>query len=153
LWAEVPKVYTAAMDRDALLAATEQLLLGLGDELVAAYVFGSVARGTAGPRSDLDLGVLCRNAPEPDLGGLRFDLAEKLELAVRRPVDIVVLNSAPADLVHRVLRDGILVHDANRRARLDFEVRARAQYLDLAPLRELYRRPVGAPLDATKETA
>jgi predicted nucleotidyltransferase len=146
-------VYTVAMDRDALLAATEQLLRGLGEDLLAAYVFGSVARGTAGPHSDLDLAVLFRTAPARDLGGLRFDLAEKLELLVRRPVDIVVLNSAPADLVHRVLRDGIVVHDANRKARLAFEVRARAQYLDLAPLRALYRRPVGAPLDTAKETA
>ena len=57
-----------------------------------------------------------------------------------RPVEVVVLNTAPADLVHRVLRDGILVLDRDRPARIRFEVQSRNEYFDLAPLRRLYRR-------------
>jgi hypothetical protein len=37
------------------------------------------------------------------------------------PVQVVVLHAAPTDLVHRVLRDGILVleNDASRRVRFE----------------------------------
>jgi hypothetical protein len=55
-------------------------------------------------------------------------------------VQVVALNRAPADLVHRVLRDGHIVLDADRAARLRFEVHKRNEYFDLAPIRRLYRR-------------
>ncbi len=58
---------------------------------------------------------------------------------------MVVLNRAPADLVHRVLRDGRLVLDLDPAARIRFEVQSRNEYFDLAPVRRLYRRyPVPA---------
>jgi hypothetical protein len=55
-------------------------------------------------------------------------------------VQVVALNRASADLVHRVLRDGRLVLDRDRSARIRFEVRSRNQYFDMAPIRRLYRR-------------
>ncbi|HVZ37518.1 MAG TPA: nucleotidyltransferase domain-containing protein [Polyangiaceae bacterium] len=127
------------MDPAALVEVTRRVLEARADELIAAYVFGSVARGTATARSDLDLGLLFRHAPESSLSGLGFDIAFELELALKRQVDVVVLNRASPDLVHRVLRDGILVLESDRRARVEFEVHARAQFFDLAPLRRLYR--------------
>ena len=48
-------------------------------------------------------------------------------------MDLVVLNRAPADLIHRVLRDGILVLDLDPSARIRFEVRARNEYFVLLP--------------------
>jgi hypothetical protein len=56
------------------------------------------------------------------------------------PVQVVALNRASADLVHRVLRDGRLVLDHDPAARIRFEVRRRNEYFDLAPIRRLYRR-------------
>ena len=49
---------------------------------------------------------------------------------------LVVLNEAPCDLVHRVLRDGRL----DRAARVRFEVRSRNEYFDMDPVRRAYRR-------------
>jgi uncharacterized protein YutE (UPF0331/DUF86 family) len=46
-------------------------------------------------------------------------------------IQVVVLIRAPADLVHRVLRDGHLVLDPA--ARIRFEVQRRNEYFDLAP--------------------
>ena len=43
-------------------------------------------------------------------------------------------------LVHRVMRDGVILLDRDRAARLRFEVQSRNEYFDLAPLRRLYRR-------------
>ncbi len=114
--------------------------LNMAAEVVCAYLFGSQARGEAGPDSDLDIAVLLDTAPPATLVGLRDDLARALEETVRRPVDLIVLNHAEADLIHRVLRDGVLLIDRDKAARIRFEVRARNEYFDLAPVRERYRQ-------------
>jgi len=57
----------------------------------------------------------------------------------------VVLNDAPVDLVHRVLRDGRLVVERDRPARIRFEVRARREFLDLRPVLLHYRRLSAPP--------
>jgi hypothetical protein len=64
----------------------------------------------------------------------------RLEHAIGRPVDLVVLNTASADLVHRVLRDGHVVVDRDRPRRIRFEVARRNEYFDLQPIRDAYRR-------------
>src|SRR6266487_3577982 len=70
-------------------------------DVLAVYLYGSRARGTALPTSDVDLGVLLRAAPPPTLGGVARDLDDAVERAVRVPVEVVVLNRAAADLTHR----------------------------------------------------
>jgi uncharacterized protein len=127
------------MDWDELCARTAEVLRSHASELSAAWIFGSVARGTHRSGSDLDVALLYRTAPTPTLAGLGFDIAHELELAVSRAVDVVVLNTSSADLIHRVLRDGVLVLESDRGARVAFEVNARAQYFDLAPLRARMR--------------
>ena len=110
--------------------------------IAAAYLFGSVARGTAGPASDVDVGILYSEEPPRTLKGLGFDLEWKLEKLLKLPVQVVVLNRAPVDLVIRVLRDGRLLVDRDRSKRVQFEVRARNEFWDLEPILRLYRRGV-----------
>jgi predicted nucleotidyltransferase len=107
---------------------------------VAVYLFGSVARGEARDGSDVDLGILFDSAPPPRLDSPPLQIEGQLERELRSPVQVVTLNRAPADLVHRVLRDGRLVLDRDRSARIRFEVRARNEYFDLEPIRRIYRR-------------
>jgi predicted nucleotidyltransferase len=64
-------------------------------------VFGSVARGDAGPDSDVDL--LYVRVPGNDLGMAYFDLQEDLERLFGRRVDLVA-----KDGLHRVIRDQVL---------------------------------------------
>jgi len=106
--------------------------------LVAAYLFGSHARGTAGEGSDVDVGLWLQDAPKT-LDDLQLDLAADLEQELDVPVDVVVLNSAPSDLVHRVLRDGVLLAERDRSARIRLEVHARNDYFDMLPVRSVYR--------------
>lgn len=109
-------------------------------DVLCAYLFGSVAREEAGPRSDVDVAVLYAKAPGGGLASGPLDLEAALERAAGRPVQLVVLNRAPADLAHRVLRDGRLLLDRDRPGRLRFEVAKRNEYFDLAHVRRLYRK-------------
>lgn len=126
------------------LIETSRLALGPhAENIVCAYLFGSEARGEAGRGSDVDIAVLYRNEPPSSLDGLGLDLAAEIEDSLGRPVDLVVLNRASPDLIHRVLRDGILVLETDRSARIRFEMKARAEYLDLLPYLREYRRTTG----------
>jgi predicted nucleotidyltransferase len=108
--------------------------------LAAAYLFGSWARGSARPDSDVDVGVLYVDAPPPGLEGLAFHLEAELETLLGRPVHLAVLNRAPVDLAQRVLRDGCLLLDRDSSRRIRFEVRTRQEFWDLQPFLRRYRR-------------
>ena len=109
-------------------------------DALAVYLFGSVARGSSGPGSDVDIGVLYAEDPPKTLDGLPISLKGDLEDLLAASVDIVVLNHASPDLCHRVFRDGILLLDRDRSFRLRFEVKKRNEYLDFLPVLRLYRR-------------
>lgn len=108
--------------------------------VAAVYVFGSVARGTASLASDVDLGVLLAQAPASTLEGRLLDFEAELERHLGVPVQVVILNDAPPDLAHRVLRDGVVVLERERSARLRFEVRTRNLFFDLEPFLTRYRK-------------
>ena len=127
--------YDAGMD---LVARTAEALAGADPDVVAAYVFGSTARGTARPDSDVDVAVLYRQGRPRTLES-RFDLEGELERVLGRAVEVVPLNEAPCDLVRRVLRDGIVVLDRDRARRLRFEVRAHQEFFDFDSVLRLYR--------------
>jgi predicted nucleotidyltransferase len=128
------------MDRQRVEQALREFFAASSQGLVAAYLFGSVARGSAQTGSDVDLAILYSTAPEASLQGTPLALEAKLEKQLALPVQIVVLNTAPVDLVHRVLRDGRLLIDLDPSARIRFEVRARNEYFDLLPVLRRYRR-------------
>ena len=108
--------------------------------VVCVYVFGSVARGTARGRSDVDVAVLLERDPPPTLAGSAVSLGGDVERHLGYPVDLVVLNRASVDLVHRVFRDGLLVFDPRPRERIQFEACARNAHFDLKPVLDRYRK-------------
>jgi predicted nucleotidyltransferase len=128
------------MAADDLERKLGQALATVRPEVIAAYLFGSQARGTARANSDVDVAILMRDTPPSTLDGMGLDVGAHLELALGRPVDLVVLNRAPSDLVHRVLRDKRIVLDRDRSSRIRFEVKVRNEYFDLLPFLRRYRR-------------
>jgi predicted nucleotidyltransferase len=108
--------------------------------IVCVYVYGSMARGEACGASDIDVAVLYAQEPPLTLDGLGLELGSTLERLLGKPVDLVILNRAPLDLIHRVLRDGVLVYDSDPSSRIRFEVQARSAYFDLLPYLRQYRR-------------
>jgi uncharacterized protein len=113
--------------------------------VVAAYLFGSTVTGRDTAASDVDVAVLFAEAPEAALMGPALTLEGELERLLGRRVDLVSLNTAPADLVHRVLRTGELVFDRDPARRIRFEVARRNEYFDLQPILRDYRANVGRP--------
>ena len=128
------------MDRDEIIEKLKSTLSQVDPYVVCAYLFGSVARNEHGNTSDVDVAVLFEPPPPATLLGSASVLQGTLEEALSVGVDLVVLNRAGPDLIHRVLRDGVLVCERDPNKRVQFEVKARNDYFDLLPILEQYRK-------------
>jgi len=70
-------------------------------EVLAVYLFGSVAEGRAGPHSDLDLAVVPAN---PAARGRRLDILAALVAAGLDDVDLAILDGADVVLRFEAVR-------------------------------------------------
>jgi len=132
--------YALGMDPGVAIGRLRDYFGEHAEGIACVWLFGSTARGEARTGSDVDVAVLLAADPEPTLAASGVRLADALEAALGAPVDVVLMNHAPVDLVHRVLRDGKLVFDADPARRIAFEVRSRSLYFDLKPILDQYRR-------------
>jgi len=99
-----------------------------------AYLFGSTARGTTGPLSDVDVAI--RFSPD---GARSLDERLKLQDALCRElgsdrIDLVDLDDASPVLRYNVIRDGVTLKGEND-VRVPFEVRVMSEYFDTHALR------------------
>jgi predicted nucleotidyltransferase len=97
-------------------------------DLVAIYRFGSTATGQAVRDSDVDIGVLPAAPIEPTF---RWELQERLAVALHRPVDLVDLLRASTVMRMQVLESAILLFEHETAARLRFETAACSSYARL----------------------
>ena len=109
-------------------------------DIVAAYLFGSLAQGRARPRSDIDIAILLDPASSQMAFERQLQLMGDLRRFADREVDVVILNSVSPILQHQVLRYGRRLYEHDRQARVEFEVRAGKVYTDLQPLRSFFQR-------------
>ncbi|MFI5308960.1 MAG: nucleotidyltransferase domain-containing protein [Polyangiales bacterium] len=124
---------------DAIAVALQPL-----DELRVAYLFGSQARGTPRPDSDLDVALLLQPGLDP---GRRASLLLNVIVALTDALgplgeraDVLDLGEAGSSVAFRVIRDGkcVLCRDPRERVRLEASIARR--YDDERPYRELFRR-------------
>ncbi|MFN7591569.1 MAG: type VII toxin-antitoxin system MntA family adenylyltransferase antitoxin [Planctomycetota bacterium] len=115
-----------------------------GQGLVAAYLFGSVARGQERRDSDVDIAVVLGTHRSPTLAELDrlATMQQQLTELLQREVDLVPLNTASPDLRHHVLVDHVLLFEGDHEARVEFEIRTRNEYADHLPFLLAYRRSV-----------
>lgn len=85
-------------------------------EVHLALLFGSHARGQAGPRSDIDLAVA-----GSDVDQLR--LAGELSLGLGAEVDVVDLADVGYSLLKAIHRDGVVVHRRDAAAEASWRLR------------------------------
>ena len=96
--------YSGRMDQVEQVVARDS-------RIAYALVFGSTARGTATPDSDVDVAIGLQPGAAysaRDVGALIADL----EHATGRRVDLVVADEAPPAVAYRIFRDGVPVLSA-----------------------------------------
>jgi len=102
------------MNLDALLHAKRTEILALAERYGAhsVRVFGSVARGEAGPESDIDLLVTF----DDDRSLLDLvALCQDLEQLLGRPVDVATEEALHWHIRERVLREAVALRDLDAR--------------------------------------
>lgn len=112
------------MNRSAVVSEVRSTV----PDVIAIYLFGSMARGDVHRESDVDLAILSgAKIPTAAL----FDLTARLETLLHRSVDLVDLRAASAVLRVQVLGDAELLDDADSIRRAEFECFALADYARL----------------------
>jgi predicted nucleotidyltransferase len=114
------------------------------DEVSTLYIFGSAARGKETAESDIDIAVLINDRKKGrktywSLKKAYYSASPKFSL---RPIDIVVLNTAPPFLKHRIIKTGKVLFDRNRRLRVRFVANAIIEYLDYKPIEDICLKAV-----------
>ena len=105
-------------------------------DVANAVLFGSRARGSERPDSDVDVAVLLIPGAPRDaraVGGL----AARLETATGHSIGLVLLDEAPPPLAYRIFRDGRLLIERDHAALVARKTRAILDYLDFKPIEDL----------------
>ena len=131
-----------------LRAAAPQVLAG--EPVVAAYLFGSHARGDADELSDVDVALLAPDVSPQDRLDVRLRLMDRLSQIVGAEADVIVLDESPLTLTGRVIRDGKVIYSVDEPLRAAYESRIFREFTDFEisgeiargadPLRLLLRR-------------
>jgi len=122
------------LNREAVTAILRRALAER-PEVVAGYLFGSVARNRATAGSDVDVALLLDADDDLTAHPLyRLEQMTDLEARLGCPVDVVILNEAPLVLRNQVLTYGRRIHETDHRRRVEYEVRSRQAYWDLRPI-------------------
>ncbi|MBC8447665.1 MAG: nucleotidyltransferase domain-containing protein [Chloroflexi bacterium] len=128
---------------DAQWAALAASVRDRDKDVVAAYLFGSRARGTADALSDVDIAVLLRDGGNNQewLWAVEDELAVAVcDVLQSSDVDLVVLNTAPLPFQFEVIAAGELLLSNDEAARTDFEVAVMTRYWDFKKYDEEYDR-------------
>jgi predicted nucleotidyltransferase len=107
-----------------------------------AYLFGSTAKGRTRASSDIDVAVWLDDGARDPAARLDRALALEgsLEERLRRSTQVIVLNDAPLDLRHNVLRHGRLIVSRDDSARHRFYVEHARHYYDMEHARQIFAR-------------
>jgi predicted nucleotidyltransferase len=112
--------------------------LAADPEVVAAWLFGSRARGDARAESDHDLAVLATTKDRGLGRRLRWQVMAAKILAVPiDEVDVVEMEVANPILAHEVLRHGKLLVDRDPDTRIAFQVALLHRVVEAYQLREI----------------
>lgn len=108
--------------------------------ILFCYLFGSLAYENFISKSDIDLAVYLDEKKCKDLFEKRLELITRTSRALKKDVDIVILNTASLFLKYVVLKEGKLVFEKDKEKRIDFELKSINEYFDFKPILEMYHK-------------
>ena len=116
---------------------TAAALLNKREEVIFAYLFGGLARGSRNPLSDVDIAVFLERGR--DGSNTRMSLFEALTDALgTSELDLLILNSAPISIVGRVLQNRRVLFDRDPFFRHRYESAKRREFFDFAIKEEAF---------------
>jgi len=112
-------------------------VLGRNDRVLFAFLFGSYARGMAGPLSDLDVAIFVEGKLNFDeLGDLVCSIASRLGINEDK-IDIVVLDDeTPYELRFKVFKDGIPIVVKDEKVFKEYRDKSLSLYWDFKVFKE-----------------
>ena len=110
-------------------------------EVAAVFLFGSQASGSQHPGSDVDIAVLATGDGSVFASRMQESYL-RLSRILRMDVHLVVLNSAPAELIRQVLSKGQCVLNLRPNTLLEFKTRMISAIACYSPYREFFQRSV-----------
>lgn len=115
-----------------------QKILAKQPNVIAAYLFGSAARGQTHPKSDVDIGVVVSDVAGIDYGELCFKIGGVVS---RKEVDlrIVVLKKTSPVFLYNLIKENLCLYAKSEKERVQFETQALRRFYDSARIRKIYR--------------
>jgi len=102
------------------------------NNVVLAYIYGSVAKKKEGPLSDIDVAVLfSEKIEEDDYFDLRIKVSREIDKILKTDkTEAVCLNQISPLLKYEVVYGGIAIYSLNAEMKRNFEFTALQQYED-----------------------
>lgn len=109
-----------------------EIYLKSREDIQFAYLFGSFARGSTSPLSDLDIAVYLSGA---DLSNKRMEiLGDLIGIFKTDEIDLVILNTAPLTLRMKILLSKRLLADNSPFIRHAYESMTIRSYFDFSKI-------------------
>jgi hypothetical protein len=107
------------------------------EDVVFAYLFGSIAYDNYTSKSDIDVAVFLKT--NKDLFDERINLIVELEKRFKRDVDVIVLNNSKSSfLKYFIIKEGVVIADKNKDIRTELEFKILENYFDYLPISKMY---------------
>jgi|AntRauTorcE11898_2_1112593.scaffolds.fasta_scaffold02369_1 predicted nucleotidyltransferase len=102
-------------------------------EIIAAYLYGSFAKSSSTPLSDIDIAILTNKEFNTSTVRLDYELALEQKISEQiagEKIEVRLLNNAPIIIQGKIITEGKLLFSNNDKKIRDFEEYVIMHYLD-----------------------
>lgn len=103
-------------------------------DVLAVMLFGSRARGEAGPGSDFDVCLVLRAKPDADVAMAR----KRLDYLAEAQVDLAVFQQLPLRIRSRVLKEGVVLFVRDEDALYELAIRTAKAWEHFRHIHRMY---------------
>ena len=111
--------------------------------IVCVYLFGSILKGKAGKKSDIDLAFLLDEKAYKSDAIIAMSpahlIAAKVGTQLDRETDVTILNSASLEIAYEVVTTGKCIFEIDPDLRMEYEIKIKGMYFDFRPFLEELR--------------